>query len=198
VIVYKTTNLLNGKVYIGQDSKNRHTYLGSGILLKKAIKKYGRDNFVKDTVAWCDTKDKLDFLEKFYIDFFKTRVPNGYNLTDGGEGIVGHHHAEETKQKMSKAALGKPKTEEAKSRMSQSKKGSYHSEETKQKMSQSHQGHPNYCTEDGIRKMSESLKGHGTTIETKQKISESLKQKVNAGGRFEKGHIPWQKIKSVR
>ena len=50
MIVYKTTNLINGKVYIGKDRKNNPSYLGSGILLQKAIRKYGSDNFKKETL----------------------------------------------------------------------------------------------------------------------------------------------------
>ena len=45
MIIYKTTNLVNGKIYIGKDSKNNPNYLGSGNLLKKALIKYGKENF---------------------------------------------------------------------------------------------------------------------------------------------------------
>ena len=47
MIIYKTTNLVNKKIYIGQDSKNNPEYLGSGAIVKKAIKKYGKENFKK-------------------------------------------------------------------------------------------------------------------------------------------------------
>lgn len=109
-IVYKTTNLINGKSYVGKDSKNRHEYLGSGIVLNKSIKKYGKENFIKETVAWCDTKEHLNFLEKFYIKFFNTRVPRGYNLTDGGDGgpiRKGMHNSKEHGRKVSKTLTGR-------------------------------------------------------------------------------------------
>jgi len=99
--IYKTPNLVNGKVYIGQDSKDRDDYLGSGTYLKRAIAKYGAGNFKKEIMAWCDTKDtkdKLDFLEKFYIRFFNSKVPNGYNITDGGGGKLGWEPTEEERQ----------------------------------------------------------------------------------------------------
>ena len=50
MVIYKTTNLINGKIYIGQDSKNNPKYLGSGVIFLKAIKKYGKENFVKETL----------------------------------------------------------------------------------------------------------------------------------------------------
>ena len=44
MVIYKTTNLVNGKSYVGMDSKNDPNYLGSGKLLKRAVKKYGRES----------------------------------------------------------------------------------------------------------------------------------------------------------
>jgi len=46
-IIYKTTNKINNKFYVGYDTKNNPKYLGSGLLLKRAIEKYGQENFKK-------------------------------------------------------------------------------------------------------------------------------------------------------
>lgn len=46
--IYKTTDLINGKIYVGQDSKYKETYLGSGSLIYRSIRKYGRENFKKE------------------------------------------------------------------------------------------------------------------------------------------------------
>lgn len=46
MIIYKTTNKINGKIYIGRYCGNRSSYLGSGSYLKRAIRKYGKDNFI--------------------------------------------------------------------------------------------------------------------------------------------------------
>lgn len=50
MIIYKTTNLINGKIYIGKDKHNNSKYLGSGRRLIKAIQKYGRDFFLKEII----------------------------------------------------------------------------------------------------------------------------------------------------
>jgi len=101
MIVYKTVNKTNGQIYVGQDSKDDSRYLGSGILLNEAIRKHGKENFEKEIIAWCYTKEHLDFLEKFYIKFFNSKIPNGYNLTDGGDGTLGYFPDEQIKEKMS-------------------------------------------------------------------------------------------------
>ena len=82
VIIYKTTNLINGNYYIGQDSKNNKQYLGSGKLLNKAIKKYGRDNFQKEILEYCNSKDELNEREIFWIN----KLHPIYNIARGGNG----------------------------------------------------------------------------------------------------------------
>ena len=58
-LIYRTTNLLNGKYYVGahRTTKKNDDYLGSGVALKRAIKKYGRENFSKEIVEECETED---------------------------------------------------------------------------------------------------------------------------------------------
>ena len=59
-IIYKTTNLINGKIYVGSDISNIPSYLGSGKILKCAIKKYGKDNFQKEILDICSFSMKED------------------------------------------------------------------------------------------------------------------------------------------
>ena len=59
MIIYQTTNLINGKKYIGRDAWNRPSYLGGGKALRNAIKKYGRENFQKEILEHCDSKEHL-------------------------------------------------------------------------------------------------------------------------------------------
>ena len=90
--IYLITNKINGKIYIGKHSTDNLNdgYMGSGKLIKKAIQKYGIENFTKEYLAFCDTEEKLNWFEKFYIKKYKAREA-GYNLTDGGEGCLGFH-----------------------------------------------------------------------------------------------------------
>ncbi|MBR4589860.1 MAG: GIY-YIG nuclease family protein, partial [Bacteroidaceae bacterium] len=71
--IYITTNLTNNKKYIGQkvydfDGKWK-TYLGSGVALTNAINKYGVENFHKEIIEECYSKEELDIREKYWIDF---------------------------------------------------------------------------------------------------------------------------------
>jgi len=85
MIIYKTTNIINGKYYIGKDVNNSNHYLGSGVLLKMAIKKYGKENFNKEILEYCETLEILEEREKFWIKELNSIVL-GYNLTEGGTG----------------------------------------------------------------------------------------------------------------
>lgn len=113
MVIYKTINLVNGKFYIGQDSKNDSNYLGSGSLIKKAIKKYGRENFKKEILEHCQTKEELNKREIYWIEKLNT-IEEGYNITTGGEGTVGYKFTEEQKNKMSQSHKGKKLTNEHK------------------------------------------------------------------------------------
>ena len=81
MIIYKTTNLVNGKIYIGQDKNNNPNYYGSGKLLKLAIKKYGKKNFKKEILEECTSIDELNEREIYWIGFFKSNDRyTGYNI----------------------------------------------------------------------------------------------------------------------
>ncbi len=87
MVVYKTVNKVNGKIYIGKDAKNRLDYIGSGVILKKAIKKYGKKNFKKIILEKCNDLKSLEKREVYWIKFYdSTNSKIGYNLTKGGTG----------------------------------------------------------------------------------------------------------------
>ena len=86
MIIYEIKNKINGKIYIGQHSSDElESYWGSGKLIKRAIDKYGIENFKRTILERCSTKDELNEREKYWIKE-KSSIVNGYNLTDGGTG----------------------------------------------------------------------------------------------------------------
>ena len=103
--IYKTTNLINNKIYIGKkigDPNKSENYFGSGILLKKAVRKYGKDCFTKEILEIIVDGD-MNERERFWIKKFKSNSIIGYNLTEGGDGgslFKGKHHSKETKEKL--------------------------------------------------------------------------------------------------
>lgn len=87
--IYKTTNIINNKIYIGQHKVTNdsfdNNYFGSGKLLIEAIKNYGLENFKCEILEWCDSADELNKKEIYYIALYKsTTKNNNYNISDGG------------------------------------------------------------------------------------------------------------------
>ncbi len=89
MFVYRTTNLINGKIYIGQHSTNnlKDGYKGSGVLINKAFSKYGKDNFKFEIIEFSDSREYLDEIEKNIIKEQKALDSGvGYNIHQGGLG----------------------------------------------------------------------------------------------------------------
>jgi len=86
--IYLTTNKVNGKKYIGMcKNTHREKYIGSGKLLKQAIKKYGKENFDRNILQECETLAELSECEVYWINFYNAVEDNNfYNLTPGGFG----------------------------------------------------------------------------------------------------------------
>ena len=170
MIIYKTTNLINGKFYIGKDERNKPDYLGSGINLQSAIKKYGEENFIKETVEVCSTREELIEREKYWIKETKSQEI-GYNIADGGWG--GNTYDEETRE-----------------RISQEFKGRYVSPETVEKRRQTRekrkQENPDRYnqTEERKKAIGDFHRGKEISEEQKQKNSERMKNFTNYSPKF--------------
>ena len=93
IIIYKTTNKINNKIYVGRDCKNNPYYFGSGIILKKSIKKYGKENFKKEILCKCKNINEAIKKEKYWIKKLNSFYPNGYNISAGGDGgdVLSHN-----------------------------------------------------------------------------------------------------------
>lgn len=102
--IYKTTNLRNGHVYVGQKHGTYNpSYLGSGKILKRSVKKYGKTSFSVIVLCECENQEALNILEKFHIQDQREKITpeKVYNISGGGEApMVGLNHTEEAKAKM--------------------------------------------------------------------------------------------------
>ena len=86
MIIYKITNLINNKIYIGQDSNNNSSYYGSGKAIISAIKKYGKENFIKETLTSCKDFEDMNEKEVYWISLLNsTDRKIGYNISIGGK-----------------------------------------------------------------------------------------------------------------
>lgn len=127
MIIYKTTNKINGKIYIGKDEKNISTYYGSGLILNRSITKYGKENFHKETLEVCLTRKELNEREIYWINKLDSINPSiGYNITKGGTGGDIFSQLSENKRNEIREKLSNRKgwhhTDESKKIMSEKRK----------------------------------------------------------------------------
>ena len=196
--IYKITNAVDGKFYIGSSCNitKRLCFHRSQLIrdkhfnrhLQRAWNKYGAQAFTFETVLLCDIETKLYF-EQVFIDV----LCPAYNFAKGALATMqGYKHTEETRRKVSEGLkgntnfVGHKHTEETIRKMSEAKKGKPLSEEHKRNISEARKGekHPFYGknhTDETKRKMSEAKKGNQPWLgrthsdETKRKISEAMK-----------------------
>ncbi len=144
-VIYKITNLINGKSYVGQTSRTlkerfiehakAKTHLGN------AIRKYGRKNFSVEVIEECTTPEQLNEREIFWIAHFNCKHPNGYNFTDGGEGTHGlteeslkklrRKHSPETLALMSAVQKKRSDTPEGKAILDKARKSRWEKEKVR-------------------------------------------------------------------
>lgn len=106
-IIYETVNKINGQSYIGKhitDNPN-DSYLGSGKYLKRAINKYGIENFEKRVLHIFDNKEDMDKKEAELVDEAYLKFCKTYNLKQGGQG--GWDYVNEKRTKQSRVVFGK-------------------------------------------------------------------------------------------
>ena len=158
--VYVTRNLLNGKIYVGIHTCWRKHYLGSGVYLNNAIRKHGKESFVRTTIDEFDSLDVGLAKERYWIEKLNSKYPSGYNLNDGGGGNF--NPVQETRDKISRAKAGKPSCN----------KGKKMSEAQKKKIGDAHRGKPG-------RTWSEEEKEHLRAINKGKTLSDEHKRKIS-------------------
>lgn len=177
--IYKITNTLNNKIYIGLTTStiakrfNSHICSSRKIkdprasILHNAMAKYEniREVFSIEQIDVANSIEELKEKEIYWIKFYDSTNPSiGYNMTFGGEGANGYHHNEKTKHLISIKTKGKKKSEATRHRMIVAQR----------KLALTRHIIPN---EETRLKMSKSHKGHKTSLETKQKLSIANKGK---------------------
>lgn len=150
--IYMTTNVLNGKRYIGHHraTKFETQYKGSGAILIKAFNKYGFENFSVELIEECYSEEKLLNREQYWIEFYNAvDDPMFYNRCDGGIGSKGFYNclSDEEKELFKKKCdkwTGRKHTDEEKEKIRQKAIGRKYSEETKKKISLARRGKPTW------------------------------------------------------
>jgi len=197
VTIYKITNRINSKAYIGITANTmkyrfeEHIYRsekGGKYKINYAIRKYGKENFDIEMLTTTDNKEHALLIESENIKKYDS-FDNGYNMNEGGSGLL--YHTDDTKKKMSdnnhwkgkkrsgidNPMFGREHSEESKKVMSEKKIGvfagekhplfgKHHSEETKEKMRQKAVGRPS------------ARKGKKHSEESKKLMSEMKKGKL--------------------
>lgn len=181
MVIYKTTNLITKAWYVGKDSLNKSNYLGSGKILKLAIKKYGIENFTKEILDYAVDLNELAEKEIFYIKQEKETNENKcYNITDGGSGgdtFTNHPNKEARREKQRVHGLKNKMTKQCRDAANDWRKknhkmyGSEISEDIKEKNRLEHSDK----VKEYWRNNENPWKGKKHSEEAKMKMSEKLK-----------------------
>jgi len=181
VRIYKITNKINGKIYIGKHEgteSDYERYMGSGLLIRRAYEKYGVDNFIKETLEICEKKEILEEREKYWIKKYNSQNKEiGYNITEGGTGgdtLSNHPDIKIIVEKISKAGKGRVFTEEHRKKLSKSSLGNTKGKSNKGiKKSQDHIEKLRQAAKKQWERQREN--GYEISEEHKNKISEAKK-----------------------
>ena len=197
--VYITTNINTGKQYIGDHSTDNldDEYLGSGLHLKRAISKSGKEKFKREILELFETREEAFNAQEKYINEYNTLTPNGYNISPKGGNNVKGCHSDITRKKISNSLSNLPESIKIKYSVCQKgkkrgpiKKRGPLSKDHKDKISRALLGKKRDIggmknkkhSKNSKEKISQSMKGKNKiplSEEHKDKISKSLKGNKN-------------------
>lgn len=186
MLVYKVTNIINERAYVGITTfsfeKRWKEHIKCSVtrnpkqLIHRALKKYGIQSFKREIIDEAEDLDVLYEKERYWINKLGTKIPFGYNMTDGGEGYYGGIMSESTRK-----------------RISSSRSGTKHSSITKEKISLSLKGNKNaegaVHSEESRKNVSLRMKGKQKTEEQKSKIGERSRGRKHTEEAKEKNRI---------
>ena len=112
--IYKTTDLRNNKIYVGQHKSDKFDtkYYGSGIKISKLIKKYGVERFTCELLEKCDSAEQLNKKEIYWIDKLNCLDDSiGYNIATGGAGYYSAENIEKRREEAHKAKMMEKRAE---------------------------------------------------------------------------------------
>lgn len=167
MIIYKITNRINGKVYIGQTKRSlttrwsQHCSVSSACTyLHRAIQKYGKENFTVEQIDVASDRDELNAKEQYWIAHYDCIAPKGYNLTSGGDS--NYEWCEEGREKIRERQTGERN----------SFFGKTHSDEVKRRFSEQRRGEGNAMYGSARFGEKNPMFGKHHSDETKRKLSE--------------------------
>jgi group I intron endonuclease len=188
--VYKITNTVNGKIYIGKSVNPKARWakhISSAKLkptnqffyLQASINKYGKDYFTLDIIDECESAEKAYNREVYWISHYNSNNRQyGMNLTVGGDGSRGHVLSKEARDKISKANTGLKRSIEHREAISKGNKGRVVSDDVRKRISIAQIGPKNHrygktWSEEDKKRISEQQRGKVVSEDTRNKMRES-------------------------
>ena len=196
--IYKTTNLINGKIYIGKKKGEfNNNYKGSGKYLKNALKKYGTENFFVEPIEFCETLEIQNEREKYWIKYHRDKDFAMYNIASGGDGgdLVtclpeeDYRKFSQLMSELNKQGIignkGKHLSESHRRKIGEGNKGKIHSEEWKRKHDDAIRGKPAWnkgltINDPRVAKYARKKGEYKHSEEVKHLISERVKGRKKA------------------
>ncbi len=204
--IYMTTNLINGKKYIGQHKADKfegNKYIGSGAILERAIRKYGKDNFKVEILCECNSALELSIMEAFYIaKYDASNNKNFYNILPSD-----YSHNETSRRYISERIKNKRWVNNGvvnryieKDQLNDLLQQGWNSgklppdKQTRQRMSESAINRGNCLSEDGLRRCTKygsdnGFYNHKHTSETKSHLSEVHKGRIWINNGVDNKHV---------